>query len=269
MSTTSFETPGFETLDLAIDAGVATITLNRPDAANSLNLTMGRELSEAALICDGDPDVRAVILTGTGKMFCAGGDLGEMAQADSTRNTLMQMAGDLHMALSRLARGDAPVIAAVNGTAAGAGFSMVLATDLAIASSEAKFTMAYTNAGLSPDGSSTFYGPRRLGDRRARELMLTNRVLTAIEAKEWGVVTDVVDPDEVLPAAQKLAARLASGPTRAFGRVKSLLNESFEHSLEAQMELESRSIADMSVSADGQEGISAFLAKRKPEFTGR
>lgn len=260
--------PTFETLNLEIDAGVAVITLNRPDAANSLNLTMGRELAQAALYCDGSDAVRAIILTGTGKMFCAGGDLGEMAKAESTRNTLMQMAGDLHVALSRLARGDAPVIGAVNGTAAGAGFSMVLATDLAIASDAAKFTMAYTNAGLSPDGSSTFYGPRRLGDRRARELMLTNRVLDAQEALEWGVVTEVVPADEVLPAAQKLAAKLASGPTRAYGRVKALLNESFEHGLEAQMELESRSIADMSVSADGQEGISAFLAKRSPEFKG-
>lgn len=258
----------YETLALDISEGVATLTLNRPDNANTINPSMGRELSEVALRCDDDPAVRAVVVTGSGNMFCAGGDLGEMAASDSPRSLLKQMAGDLHMALSRFARADAPVIAAVNGTAAGAGFSLVLATDLAVASSKAKFTMAYTNAGLSPDGSSTFYAPRRLGDRRARELMLTNRVLSAEEALDWGIVNQVVEPDDVLATAQAMAAKLAAGPTRAFGAVKALLNESFEHGLEAQMELEARAIADMAATPDGQEGIAAFVGKRKPVFTG-
>jgi 2-(1,2-epoxy-1,2-dihydrophenyl)acetyl-CoA isomerase len=179
------------------------------------------------------------------------------------------MAGDLHMALSRLARMDPPVIAAVNGAAGGAGFSIVMAADLAIAAQSAKFTMAYTNAGLSPDGSSTFYMPRKIGDRRARELMLTNRVLSAAEALDWGVVNQVVADGEALAAAMTLAKRLAAGPTRAYGAVKTLLNESFEHGLESQMELEARKIAELVVSADGQEGIKAFFEKRKPGYTGR
>jgi 2-(1,2-epoxy-1,2-dihydrophenyl)acetyl-CoA isomerase len=210
------------------------------------------------------------VLTGEGKLFCAGGDLSAFVAAGAGANSLIKaMAGDLHMALSRLARMDPPVIAAVNGAAGGAGFSIVMAADLAIAAQSAKFTMAYTNAGLSPDGSSTFYMPRKIGDRRARELMLTNRVLSAAEALDWGVVNQVVADGEALAAAMSLAKRLAAGPTRAYGAVKTLLNESFEHGLESQMELEARKIAELVVSADGQEGIKAFFEKRKPGFTGR
>jgi len=259
----------FETLLFEVANGVATITINRPDAANAMSPQCAREFSEVAIICDDDPAVRAVVLTGAGKMFCAGGDLAAFASAGpGARSLLKQMAGDLHMGLSRLARGTAPVIAAVNGTAAGAGFSLVMAADLAIAAERAVFTMAYTNAGLSPDGSSTFYMPRKLGDRRARELMLTNRVLKAPEALEWGIVNQVVADDAVVAEATRLAEKLAAGPTLAYGAVKSLLNGSFEQTLESQMELEARAIADLAMTHDGQEGINAFLGKRKPQFAG-
>ena len=257
----------FETLLFDVEDNVATITFNRADAANAMSPLMAKEFADAALLCDDDDEVRAVVLTGAGKMFCAGGDLGAFAKAGAgAKSLLKQMAGDLHMGLSRLARGRAPVIAAVNGTAAGAGFSLVMACDLAIAAESAVFTMAYTRAGLSPDGSSTYYMPRKIGDRRARELMLTNRVLTASEALDWGVVTEVVADDQVVGAARALAMKLASGPTLAFGAVKTLLNGTFDQSLESQMELEARSIAELAVSADGQEGIGAFLAKRKPKW---
>ena len=211
-----------------------------------------------------------MVLTGAGKVFCAGGDLGEFAAAgDGARTLIMKMTGDLHLALSRLARNAAPVIAAVNGTAAGAGFSLLMAADLAIAAESAVMTMAYTNAGLSPDGSSTYYMPRKIGDRRARELMLTNRVLNAREALDWGVVNQVVADADVLDAAHKLAQKLAQGPTQAFGQVKALLDGSFDHSLESQMELEARAIAGLVGGPDGQEGLHAFLDKRKPQFSGR
>lgn len=260
----------YETLDFSEAAGVATITLNRPENMNAMSPQMGAELYEAALAIDADPKIRAVVLTGAGNVFCAGGDLGEFAAAgEDARTLLMRMTGDLHLALSRLARNPAPVIAAVNGTAAGAGFSLLMAADLAIAAEGAVMTMAYTNAGLSPDGSSTYYMPRKIGDRRARELMLTNRILSAAEALDWGVVNQVVADNEVLSAATKLAKKLANGPTQAFGQVKSLLDGSFDHSLETQMELEARAIADMIGSTDGQEGLHAFLNKRKPMFTGR
>ncbi|MEK9820899.1 MAG: enoyl-CoA hydratase-related protein [Gammaproteobacteria bacterium] len=263
-------TMDLETLKFDIEDGIATITLSRPDAANALDLTMARELSDVAIICDEADDVRVVVIRGEGKMFCAGGDLSVMGDAGHAAPAVIkQMAGDLHMALSRLNRMDAPVIAAVNGTAAGAGFSIAVATDLAIAVDSAKFTMAYTNAGLSPDGSSSYFLPRRVGDRRARELMLTNRLLSAQEALDWGILNQVVSADEFDDAVAKLAGSLATGPTRAFGQVKQLLTASFDNGLETQMELETRGISDMARSDDGQEGISAFLNKRKPDFKGR
>jgi len=259
----------YETLDFSVAAGVATITLNRPANMNAMSPQMGAELHAAALQIDANQDVRAVVLTGAGKVFCAGGDLGEFAAAgDGARTLIMKMTGDLHLALSRLARNAAPVIAAVNGTAAGAGFSLLMAADLAIAAESAVMTMAYTNAGLSPDDSSTYYMPRKIGDRRARELMLTNRVLSAAEALDWGVVNRVVADDQVLDEAQQLAAKLAQGPTQAYGQVKALLDGSFNQSLESQMELEARGIAAMISGPDGQEGLHAFLEKRKPQFTG-
>lgn len=245
------------------------ITLNRPEVGNALSPAMARELSDTAIRCDEDPAVGAVVITGAGKLFCAGGDLSVMAAAGASAPSVVKgMAGDLHMAISRFTRMAAPTISAVNGTAGGAGFSIMLSTDMAIASAKAKFTMAYTAAGLSPDGSSTFFLPRRLGERRARELMLTNRVLSAAEAEDWGLLNQVVEPEAVLDAAKILGRQLAVGPTRAFGAVKALLNESFEHGLETQMELESRAIAAAAATADGQEGIQAFLEKRSPRFVG-
>ena len=261
----------FETLLYEVADNVATITFNRPQAANAMGPQTAREFYAAAADADDDPQVRAVLLTGAGKMFCAGGDLGAFAKAGAgIRKLLMEMTGNLHLGLSRLARSKAPVIAAVNGTAAGAGFSLVMACDLAIAAESAVFTMAYTRAGLSPDGSSTYHMPRKIGDRRTRELMLTNRVLSSQEALDWGVVNEVVLDAEVLPKAQALAKRLAAGPTGAFAAVKTLLNGTFEQSLESQMELEARAIAALAAApeGDGREGIQAFVQKRKPHFKG-
>jgi 2-(1,2-epoxy-1,2-dihydrophenyl)acetyl-CoA isomerase len=259
----------YETLLLSIADNIATITLNRPDDANAMNPLMARELSHVAIACDESKDVRVVVIRGQGKMFCAGGDLGVFANAgDQVSALIKEMAGDLHMGISRLSRMDAPVIAAVNGTAAGAGFSLAIAADLVVSVETAKYVMAYTNAGLSPDGSSTYFLPRRIGDRRARELMLTNRVLSAREALDWGIVNQVVANDDLDGTVEALAKTIASGPTRAYGQVKTLLNSSFDNGLETQMELESRAIAEMSGSIDGQEGMKAFLEKRKPVFTG-
>ncbi len=260
----------YDTLLLDVADGVATITLNRPDAANALDLTMAEELCHAATLCDEDDGVRAIVLTGTGKMFSAGGDLASFAKNEEELPLLIKrMVTALHAAISRFARGDAPVIAAINGTAAGAGFSLALATDLAIASADAKFAMAYTAAGLSPDGSSSFYLPRLVGARRAAELMMTNRRLTAQEALEWGLVNQVVPSEEVLPTAMVLAKQLASGPTKSYGVVKKILTQTFGESLETQMEIEGRGIADSARTDDAKEGIAAFFDKRSPNFTGK
>ena len=259
----------YETVLVKTSEQVATITLNRPEVGNAMSPLLARELSHIAICCDDDKDIKAVIITGTGRLFCAGGDLKIFADAgDKAQSLLKTMAGDLHLALSRFARMQAPVIAAVNGTAGGAGFSLAMAADLAIASKSAKFTMAYTNAGLSPDGSSTFYMPRKIGDRRARELMLTNRLLSSEEALDWGIVNQVVEDAKVLEAATTLGKQFAKGPTLAIAAVKTLLNETFEHGLETQMELEARSIAALSTTNDGQEGIEAFLQKRAAKFSG-
>ncbi len=249
--------------------GVATITLNRPEAFNSLNMVMAKELFDAAHRCDADPAIRAVLITGAGRAFCGGGDLKSFAaQADTPRH-LKEVTTYLHGAISRLARGDKPTIAAVNGAAAGAGFSLMLACDLALAAQSAKFTMAYTKAGLSPDGSSSFFLPRIVGMRRALELTLTNRVLSAAEAEGWGIVTRAVPDEALLQEARALAAQLAEGATLAFGKAKELLRQSFSESLETQMENETQAIAALARTADYREGSAAFFEKRTPRFSGQ
>ncbi len=259
----------YTTIRLDRTDGVAVLTLNRPDAANTINDVLAREFMMAATECDDDASIRAVVITGAGTMFCLGGDLKSFATAgDDLKSALKEITTYLHAGISRLTRMDAPVIAAVNGIAAGAGFSLAAAADYVVASDKASFVMAYTNAGLAPDGSSTYFLPRRIGDRRARELMLTNRMLSASEALDWGVANQVVAADALMETAMAQARKFASGPTRAFGAVKTLLNASFDNGLETQMELEARAIADMSATADGREGIAAFVAKRKPAFRG-
>jgi 2-(1,2-epoxy-1,2-dihydrophenyl)acetyl-CoA isomerase len=252
-----------------VSGSVARITLDRPDAANAIDLPLARELMQAAIRCDEDAGIRAVLLTGTGKLFCAGGDLKSFAaRGDALPAALKELTVYLHAATSRFARMRAPLVVAVNGTAAGAGLSLAVSGDLVLAAESAKFTMAYTAAGVSPDGGSTWYLPRLIGLRRTQELMLTNRLLSAAEALAWGLVTRVVPDTELAAEAAALAARLAEGPTRAFGAVKSLLAGSFDGGLETQMELEARGIAACAGSADGREGIQAFLAKRAAKFTG-
>lgn len=259
----------FEKIRFEVDAGVATVTFNRPDNANAMDLPLMAELMHAAIRCDEDRRIRAVVVTGEGTFFSAGGDLAGFSGAGDEAGVLLkEMTTYFHAAISRFSRMNPPVIAAVNGTAAGAGMSFVAACDLAIAAESAMFTSAYTAASLTPDGSSTYFVPRLVGMRRAMELMLTNRRLSAAEALEWGLINQVVPDGELLATARSLASRLAEGGTLAFGAVKRLLHESFAGTLETQMELEARAIAAMSHTHDGREGIEAFLGKRRPTFLG-
>jgi len=177
------------------------------------------------------------------------------------------MADDLHRATSSFARMEKPFIVAVNGMAAGAGFSIAITGDFVIAAESAKFTMAYTAAGLSPDGSSSYYLPRLVGMRKAMDLMITNRRLTAHEAENWGLINQVVPDDALQTTAMELAQKLAKGPTDAFATVKKLLLCSFDNSLETQMELEGRAISHHAGVTNGKEGVQAFLEKRKPKFS--
>lgn len=258
-----------ETLGFQVTDGVGRITLRRPDQGNAMTPTLARELLQVAIACDVDPSVRAVLIDAEGPMFCAGGDLrGFSAAGTDLARVLKQMTADLHAAISRLARLDAPVIAAVQGAAAGAGFSLACACDLVIAARSAKLTLAYTRAGLVPDGSSTYFLPRLVGRRRALELMLLNAKLTAEEACSAGLVTRVVEDDALADEALALARNLAQGPTGAFAAAKRLVLASFNETLESQMELESAAITRAATGPDGREGIAAFLEKRPPVFSG-
>jgi len=258
-----------KTLIYEVKEGVARITFNRPDAANALDMQMALDLMHASIQASEDQAVRAVLITGAGKMFSGGGDLKSFAaQGAALPGHLKEVALYLHAAISRFVRMDAPVVAAENGAAGGAGMSLCLFADLVLAAESAKFTLAYTRAGLSPDGGSTYFLPRIVGVRRALELALTNRVLTAREAAEWGIVTRVVADAELLTEADALARQLAAGATRAYGAAKRLLHHSFAESLETQMEVEAQAIAGMARTRDAREGIAAFIAKRKPDFSG-
>ncbi len=190
-----------------------------------------------------------------------------MASSSSTTGQYVKtIADDLHRAISTFARMDAVLITAVNGVAAGAGFSLAVTGDLVLAAQSATFTMAYTAAGLSPDGSSSYYLPRLIGVRRTQELMLTNRRLSAGEALQWGLLTEVVDDAELAARVDAVAQQIASGARQSASAVKKLVLMSFTNGLEEQMEIEGRLIAECADSADGNEGIDAFLQKRRPEF---
>ena len=249
---------------------VATITLNRPDAYNALNLTLARDVFQATLEADESRDVRCIVITGAGKAFCAGGDVKDFADNPDRIGILVkELTTYLHGAVSRLARSLKPVIMAVNGVAAGGGMSLALSGDLVVAAESAKFNMAYSRIAASPDGSSSYFLPRMIGLRRALELHFTNRVLSAREAMDWGLVNRV-HPDAEFPAAVRTLAReLAQGPTLAFGRAKLLFHQSTQESLETQMELEAQAIAASGHTEDFRNGVVAFARKQPVTFTGR
>jgi 2-(1,2-epoxy-1,2-dihydrophenyl)acetyl-CoA isomerase len=250
--------------------GVGYITLNRPDVANALNAELVKELEEVSLRCDEDPAVRAVLMTGAGKMFCGGGDLKSFAAQPPAQlpTYLKQVTFYLHKAIHRFARMNAPLIIAVNGNAGGGGMSLALAGDIVLAGESSRFTLAYTRVGLTMDGSSTYFIPRLIGLRRTMELALTNRVLTAREAESIGLITRAVPDGELMKQAETLANELAQGATKAYGGIKRLMYASANNTLDEQMELEGEAIADAGRTLDGKEGIASFLAKRPPKFTG-
>jgi 2-(1,2-epoxy-1,2-dihydrophenyl)acetyl-CoA isomerase len=255
----------YQTINFEQSGAITRITLNRPGAANGMNDTMTRELADAARRCD-TAATKVVVLTGSGRFFCAGGDLKSFASAPDRGGHIKGVADDLHRAISSFARMDAVVITAVNGTAAGAGFSIAVTGDLVLAAESASFTMAYTKVGLSPDGSSSYFLPRLIGIAKTKELMLTNRVLSAQEAFSWGLVTEVVPDDQLAARADTLADHMAATASGSNGAVKALMASTFSSGLEEQMEFEGRLIAARANSADGREGVDAFMAKRKAEF---
>jgi 2-(1,2-epoxy-1,2-dihydrophenyl)acetyl-CoA isomerase len=256
-------------VEFEVSGHVGYITLNRPDAANALNAEVARQLDQIALRCDENTDVRAVLMTGAGRMFCGGGDLKAFAAQppEQLPAYLKSVTLHFHQAIHRFARMRAPLVVAVNGNAGGGGMSLALAGDLVLAAESARFTMAYTRVGLTPDGSSTYTLPRLVGLRRAAELMLTNRTLSAREAEQIGLITRAVPDADLQQQAEALVQELVQGATLAFGGVKRLLYSSATASLAEQMELETEWIAEMARTRDAHEGIGAFLGKRAPKFT--
>lgn len=260
------------TVLLDIRDDIAHIILNRPGAMNALNLEMAKDLLDAAMRCDETTGVRAVVIAGAGKTFCAGGDVNQfvtVAESEQLPTYVRAITTYLHAAISALARMNAPVIAAVEGSAAGGGMSLALACDLIIAAESARFTAAYTRIGLCPDGSMTYSLARLVGVRRALELTLTNRTLTAAEALGWGIVTAVAPDGEALLRADELAHQFTQGPTLAYGTTKRLIHAGWSETLETQMMAESQAISAMAGTADAREGMAAFLARRAPNFTGK
>jgi 2-(1,2-epoxy-1,2-dihydrophenyl)acetyl-CoA isomerase len=259
-----------KTLLFEVREHVAYITLNRPAVANAVSLELAQELEEVARECEENHRVRSVLLTGAGRIFCGGGDKSFATQEPTYAPTYLKRVNlFLHSAIQSFARMGAPLVVAVNGPAAGYGMSLACAGDIVIASESARFTMDYSRVGLTPGASSTYYLPRIIGLRRTMELVLTNRTLTAREAEAIGLVTRVVPDVQLIAQAESMADELAHGPTRAYGGVKRLLYGAATNPLYEQMELENESIADMARSADAQEGIAAFLARRPPKFNGR
>jgi 2-(1,2-epoxy-1,2-dihydrophenyl)acetyl-CoA isomerase len=246
---------------------IATLTLNRPHAGNAIDLSLARELLTAAIACDEDEGIRCVVLTGAGRYYCTGGDVGGFAAAgDATPSLLKELTAYVHMAVARLARMGKPLVTAVNGPAAGAGISLAALGDLALAARSAHFTLAYTAIGLSPDGGASWLLPRLIGLRRAQELIFTNSKVDADAAADMGLVTRAVDDAALVQETVELARELAAGATAALGFSRRLLLCSFNNGLETHMEAEARAIADASRTAQGREGIAAFIEKRKPDF---
>ena len=254
---------------------LAVIRLNRPEARNALSPDMVAELGEALASCRG-ADTRAVLLTGTGGAFCAGADVRDFtAQLDEGGSEelsehLRQLADALHRdVVMRIRRLDKPVVAAINGVAAGAGFSLALACDLRVASSDARFLLAYANIGCTADGGSTYMLPRIVGQGRAMEIYLARQPIGAQYALELGLVSQVFEASHFERHATETADRLAQGPTRAYGQVKALFDGSWDSDLATQLDAETDAIANIGLTGDFQEGIRAFSQKRQAWFQGR
>jgi len=260
----------YEALKVEKAERVATVTLNRPDSLNAVNNVMHHELMTIWLDLAEDQDVNAIILTGAGRAFCAGGDVKDFVDnLDRIGVLVKELTTYLHGAVSRFCRSEKPVIMAVNGVAAGGGLSFALSGDLVVAAESARFTMAYSKIAATPDGSSSYFLPRLVGIRRAMELYFTNRVLSAGEALEWGLVTRVVPDAELATTVAAMARELAQGPTKAFGGAKRLFHQSTWESLETQMELEAQAIAASGHTEDFRAGVTAFARKQSPTFRGR
>jgi 2-(1,2-epoxy-1,2-dihydrophenyl)acetyl-CoA isomerase len=255
---------------LEISEGIATLTMNRPQVMNAMDLSMMSGLKDASERLARNDAVRAVVVRGAGGNFLAGGDVSVFHQhLHELPQLIVTEAREFHYTILALRRMEKPVLAVVEGACAGAGMSMMAAADLAIAADNAKFTLAYSNLGASPDGGSSYFLPRLVGYRKALELAMLPDRFDAATALDLGLVNWVVPSAELQDRANAIAKRLAQGPTFAFGKTKMLMNQSLEASLESQLEAEAQAFARCAETADTREGVTAFVEKRKPQFTGK
>jgi len=258
----------YETIILERKDGIATLTLNRPEKLNALNRKMAEELESAVVEIVKDRDVRALVITGAGRAFCSGADVGDLAQAAAPIETRYwtQMAHRLILSLTDLEK---PVIAKVNGVAVGFGCSLALSADIIIASENAQFSLIFSRIGLIPDGGSLFHLPRLVGPAKAKELIFTAKMVDAKEAERIGLINKAVPADELDNEVNTLAKQLAEGPTVAFGIAKKIINKGLSMDLNSVLECEAFGQTIAGTTEDAQEGVIAFLEKRKPKFKGR
>ncbi len=245
----------------SVAGGVATIALARPEASNSFDLPTARSFGAAVDRAGADPATNVVLLTGDGARFCAGGDVASMAASQDPAAYLLELAQELDGALQRLGQLEKPVVAAVQGAAAGAGLAVVLTADVVVSAASTKFLTAYAGVGLTPDCGLSWLLPRAVGQQRALELALTGRVLTAAEAREWGLVTTVVEDAELEASAAELAAKLASAPPFALGQARRLIRSAWTATRTEAGADEARTISQAVVTPDARRLVAKFAAR--------
>ena len=261
----------YKTLEFTIEDGVAILTLNRPDRLNSFTVAMHEEMQDALSVTENNAEIRALLLTGAGRGFCAGQDLGDRAVAPGGEAVDLGHSCETYWnpMVRRLSEMAIPVICAVNGVAAGAGANVALACDIVMAAKSAKFIQSFANIGLIPDSGGTWVLPRLIGQARALAITLTGEPVIAEKAEDWGMIYKAVDDEALMETALGLAKKLASGPTLGLAETKKRIRDSAQNTLAQELGLERDAMRKLGYSADYTEGVAAFMEKRTPVFTGK